>query len=133
MTDISHGSPYLTGLIVGLIFAGAVIVSVVWAPWFWNPASEWWHELVFMSACIVGLLFSRYWRHRTRRRFWASIALFLVANSIAVVYFIDRVRNFRPGNYIPIVFCEVFVSFLAFDWFLGARKRKNRPDSNGEG
>jgi hypothetical protein len=122
MSDTRGRNPYLIGLLIGVILAGALIASVVWAPGFWNPASEWWHELLFFSTCVFAILLSRYWRFRTRGRLWASIALFVVGNAVLVVIFIDRVRHFVAGNYALIIFCEVFVSFLFLDWILDSRK-----------
>jgi len=109
-------NPYLIGFLIAAVLAGAVIASAVWAPGFWNPGSDWWIELLLISAGIFGILLSRYWRYRTQVRFWAAIALIVACNTVLVVIFIDRVRHFVTGSYVPIIFGEVVVSFLFLDW-----------------
>jgi predicted tellurium resistance membrane protein TerC len=124
--------PYLPYAGITVLVAIGAIASMRWAPWMWGflyPGYSWRAELAFFGSSILAILISQHWRFRRRLSLWGGLAVLVIVNAIAVRLFINHVRHFIPGDYILVIFCEMFVSEMFLAWRVRGRRDKSSRDS----
>jgi hypothetical protein len=79
--------PFLSGIIISAVLAGAMLVSEIWFPWI--PASLARHEKLVDAVVLTAAFFATYlyagWRWHRRHGFWTSMSVFLLLHVSGVL------------------------------------------------
>jgi hypothetical protein len=109
--------PMLLGALIGLVTFTSIIIIETWFPWI-GKAWERHNRLVqsvWFTVGFFGVWVSRYWQWRRRGFFWASIFIFFLVHTFAVLYYATQVHPLVLREWLVLLTAESLVVVLYMD------------------
>jgi len=103
--------PFVFGILLAFVLAGALLAVQVWLPWF----GEYWerHKLlgqgIYFSFFFFVVAVGSVWSWRRRRGFWLSTCGFFLIHIVAVFLYTNYVRAILVWQWAIVLFCEGWV------------------------
>lgn len=112
--------PVFTGIFIGLIFFGFIIISLNWFPWVldaWTRNNAQVRSIYFTAVFFI-VFIARLSRQRRRNAFvfWASMCVFFLFHVLFVVSYSNRVHPILLKEWIIILTVESFILVFSVDW-----------------
>ena len=123
--------PVLTGVAIGLLVGGSILVMGVWFPWVGEAFER--HsglmQAIYFTVYFFGAWTYLLWNWRRRSGFWQSLCILLVLHVTGVFLYSRSIEPLRMRHWSLLLFLESFVLVFFVNWSTRwfARSDKHGP------